>query len=159
MNATIEAARAGGAGKGFAVVVNQIKGLARQTAEATMEIKSRVESIQSTTEGTVHEINDVSEVVGDINTIVSIAATAVEEQSATTNEIVNNVSQASSGLTEVNENVAQSSTVSTEIAQEIAEVNSASSEISNSCSAVNNKYEELALLANNLNEMVKKFKV
>ncbi len=159
LNATIEAARAGDAGKGFAVVANEIKELARQTAEATMEIKSRVESIQSTTEGTVHEINDVSDVVSDIDTIVSTIATAVEEQSATTNEIVNNVSQASIGLNEVNENVAQSSTVSAEIAEEIAEVNGASTEISTSCDAVNSKSEELSVLANNLNEMVKKFKV
>ncbi len=159
LNATIEAARAGEAGKGFAVVANEIKELARQTAEATMEIKSRVESIQTTTDGTVHEINDVSDVVGDIDSIVSTIATAVEEQSATTNEIVSNVSQASVGLNEVNENVAQSSTVSTDIAREIAEVNGASSEISVSCDAVNTRSEDLAKLANSLNEMVKKFKV
>nr|WP_320011745.1 methyl-accepting chemotaxis protein [uncultured Desulfobulbus sp.] len=41
LNATIEAARAGDAGKGFAVVANKIKELARQTAEATGEIKRR----------------------------------------------------------------------------------------------------------------------
>jgi methyl-accepting chemotaxis protein len=159
LNATIEAARAGDAGKGFAVVANEIKELARQTAEATMEIKTRVESIQSTTEGTVKEINDVSAVVHDIDTIVSTIATAVEEQSATTNEIVSNVSQASIGLGEVNENVAQSSSVSAEIAHDIAEVNSAARDISGSCKSVNTKSEELASLANNLNEMVKKFRV
>ncbi len=159
LNATIEAARAGDAGKGFAVVANEIKELARQTAEATMEIKNRVESIQSTTDGTVKEINEVSSVVHEIDTIVSTIATAVEEQSATTNEIVSNVNQASMGLGEVNENVAQSSSVSAEIAQEIAEVNSASHDISDSCKAVNIKSEELANLANNFNEMVKKFRV
>jgi methyl-accepting chemotaxis protein len=159
LNATIEAARAGDAGKGFAVVANEIKELARQTAEATMEIKTRVESIQSTTEGTVKEINDVSAVVHEIDTIVSTIATAVEEQSATTNEIVSNVNQASVGLGEVNENVAQSSSVSAEIAHDIAEVNSAARDISASCKSVNIKSEDLAGLANNLNQMVKKFKV
>ena len=98
LNATIEAARAGDAGKGFAVVAGEIKELARQTAAASEEIKKRVEGIQSTTQGTVGEINDVSEVVNEINTIVATIASAVEEQSATTREIVSNVSQASVGL-------------------------------------------------------------
>ena len=44
LNATIEAARAGEAGKGFAVVANEIKDLAKQTADATGEIKTRIEA-------------------------------------------------------------------------------------------------------------------
>lgn len=159
LNATIEAARAGDAGKGFAVVAGEIKELARQTAEASGEIKTRVEGIQTTTEGTVTEINDVSDVVNEINTIVSTIAAAVEEQSATTREIVTNVSQASVGLSEVNENVAQSSQVSGEIAGDINSVTQASQEISSSCSQVNSSSKELAGLADQLNIMVNKFKV
>ena len=49
LNATIEAARAGTAGKGFAVVANEIKELARQTAEATEDIKARIAGIQNST--------------------------------------------------------------------------------------------------------------
>jgi methyl-accepting chemotaxis protein len=159
LNATIEAARAGDAGKGFAVVANEIKELARQTAEATGEIKNRVESIQSTTEGTVKEINNVSGVVQEIDSIVSTIATAVEEQSVTTREIVSNVSQASVGLGEVNENIAQSSGVSTDIAREISEVMHASTDISRSCSEIKTNSEQLTELANRLNAMVRKFKV
>ena len=159
LNATIEAARAGDAGKGFAVVANEIKELARQTAEATGEIKDRVSSIQTTTEGTVKEINSVSEVVGDIEEIVNTIATAVEEQSVTTNEIVSNISQASTGIVEVNENVAQSSAVAGEIAHDISEVNSASDQIAEGCEEVNNNAEELSNLAHQLNELVGRFKV
>ena len=46
LNATIEAARAGEAGKGFAVVANEVKELAKQTAQATGEIAEKVSAIQ-----------------------------------------------------------------------------------------------------------------
>ena len=60
LNATIEAARAGEAGKGFAVVANEIKDLARQTAEATLVIKEKIESIQDSTKVTISEIEVVT---------------------------------------------------------------------------------------------------
>jgi methyl-accepting chemotaxis protein len=44
LNATIEAARAGEAGKGFAVVAGEIKALASQTAEATLEIRQKLKA-------------------------------------------------------------------------------------------------------------------
>lgn len=159
LNATIEAARAGEAGKGFAVVANEIKELAKQTAEATVEIKSKVGGIQQSTEDTVSEIEQISNVVNDVNEIVSTIATAVEEQSVTTKEIAGNVSQASQGIQEVTENVAQSSTVAGEIARDIADVNQASGEISNSSSQVNLSADELSKLAGQLKEMVARFKV
>src|SRR3546814_7257195 len=50
LNATIEAARAGEAGKGFAVVANEVKELAKQTAEATGDIAGKVTAIQNDAE-------------------------------------------------------------------------------------------------------------
>ncbi|EKD34732.1 MAG: hypothetical protein ACD_75C02215G0004 [uncultured bacterium] len=70
LNATIEAARAGEAGKGFAVVANEIKDLARQTAQATLNIKSQIEDVQRTTRSTVIEIDRISEVISGVNDIV-----------------------------------------------------------------------------------------
>jgi len=122
LNATIEAARAGEAGKGFAVVANEIKELAKQTAEATGEIKNKINSIQNSTEDTVTEINQISEVINDVNEIVSTIATAVEQQTATTTDITANVNEAAQGIAEVNENVAQSSAVAGEVAKDISEV-------------------------------------
>ena len=159
LNATIEAARAGEAGKGFAVVANEIKDLARQTAEATGEIKSRVEGIQNSTNGTVTEIGNITRVVNEVNEIVSTIATAVEEQSVTTNEIASNVSQAAQGIEEVNENVAQSSGVSSEISKDIAEVTHAAGEISSSSEQISLSAESLSELAQQLNDMVGRFKV
>jgi methyl-accepting chemotaxis protein len=159
LNATIEAARAGEAGRGFAVVANEIKDLAKQTAEATLEIKEKIGAIQGSTDATVTEIGQILKVINDVNDIVSTIATAVEEQSVTTKEIAENVVQASQGIQGVNENVAQSSIVAGDIAKDIAEVNQASGEITNSSSQVNMSAEALARLSETLNEMVGKFKV
>jgi methyl-accepting chemotaxis protein len=159
LNATIEAARAGEAGKGFAVVANEIKDLAKQTAEATQEIKENIGAIQGSTDATVTEIGQILKVINDVNDIVSTIATAVEEQSVTTKEIAENVVQASQGIQEVNENVAQSSIVAGDIAKDIEDVNQASGEMSDSSNQVNMSAESLAKLSEMLSEMVGKFKV
>ncbi len=159
LNATIEAARAGEAGKGFAVVANEIKELAKQTAEATQEIKGKIESIQGATEGTVTEIGQISSVISEIDNIVGTIATAVEEQSVTTKEIANNVSQAAIGIQEVTQHVNQSSTAASSISEDIIEVNQASVEIANSSSQVNMRSEELNKLAENLKALMDRFKL
>ena len=102
LNATIEAARAGEAGRGFAVVANEIKELAKQTSAATLEIRDRIGHIQDSTQGTVQGINEISRVISNVNEIVASIATAVEEQSVTSQEISSNITQASMGIQEVN---------------------------------------------------------
>ena len=159
LNATIEAARAGEAGKGFAVVANEIKELARQTAEATGEIKQRVETIQTSTNGTIEQIGNITQVVNDVDEIVSTIATAVEEQSVTTNEIAANVGQASSGIGDVSKNVRKSSSTASDIAADISEVTEEANEISANSSQVNMNASDLKHLANQLTDIVGKFKI
>ncbi len=159
LNATIEAARAGEAGKGFAVVANEIKELARQTAEATQEIKKKIEGVQNSTDGTVKEIEQISNVINEVNDIVSTIATAVEEQSVTTREIAGNVAQAAQGIQEVTENVAQSSVVTAEIAKDIVQVNTAASDMSDSSMQVNISAVNLNDMSSQLREQMGLFKV
>ena len=159
LNATIEAARAGEAGKGFAVVANEIKDLAKQTAEATGEIRSKIQGIQETTEGTVSHIEQITQVVNEVNSLVGTIAIAIEEQSAATREIAENVSQASEGINEVNQNVAQSNMSVGEISGEIGEVTLASGKITENSIQVSESAERLSGLANQLTQMVGRFKV
>jgi len=101
LNATIEAARAGEAGKGFAVVASEVKELAQETARATEDISKRVEAIQADTAGAVEAIGQISAVIGEINDFQSTIAAAVEEQTATSNEMNRNVAEAASGTRDI----------------------------------------------------------
>ncbi len=87
LNATIEAARAGEAGKGFAVVANEVKTLANETAKATEEIGEKIGMIQNDTKDSVDAINQITEVINKTNDYSNSIASAVEEQSATTQEM------------------------------------------------------------------------
>jgi methyl-accepting chemotaxis protein len=105
LNATIEAARAGEAGKGFAVVANEVKELAKETAKATEDIGQKIEAIQTDTAGAVDAIGRISGIIDRINDIQTTIAGAVEEQTATTNEISRNVGEAARGSAEIAENI------------------------------------------------------
>lgn len=159
LNATIEAARAGEAGKGFAVVANEIKELAKQTADATGEIRASIESIQSSTAETVSEIQQITQVINQVDTIVSDIAISVEEQSATTTEISTNVTQAAQGISEVNENVAQTSSVATEIASDISNVSSVATDLSRQGQEVKDSANDLTQIAEELRKLSEEFTV
>ncbi|MBF0492233.1 MAG: hypothetical protein HQM15_05580 [Deltaproteobacteria bacterium] len=105
LNATIEAARAGEAGKGFAVVANEVKELAKQTGKATEEIGQKIGVIQSDTGAAVRSIQQITTIIGKINDIQNTIASAIEEQSATANEMSRNVMEAAKGSFEIASNV------------------------------------------------------
>jgi methyl-accepting chemotaxis protein len=105
LNATVEAARAGDVGAGFAVVANEVKELAKQTAAATEDISRKIAAIQSDADGSVSAIARIGAIIGQLNSIASTIAAAVEEQSATTSEMSRNLTQAAKGAGQVTDNI------------------------------------------------------
>ncbi|GGN85096.1 hypothetical protein GCM10010112_65120 [Actinoplanes lobatus] len=105
LNATIEAARAGEMGKGFAVVASEVKDLAQETSRATEDIGRRVAAIQADTAGAVTAIEEISEIIRQINDFQTTIASAVEEQTVTTNEMSRNVTEAADAGAQVAETI------------------------------------------------------
>ena len=144
LNATIEAARAGEAGKGFAVVANEAKELANQIAKAAEDICQKTQAIQTDTQGAVDAIAEISMVINQSNDISNTIASAVEEQSATTNEITRNVSHVAKGSEEITNNVAG-------VVQAVHQTSSGAQKTQEGAF-------QLSKMAKDLNEMVRQFK-
>jgi len=159
LNATIEAARAGESGKGFAVVANEIKELAKQTAEATLNIKEQISGVQHITAETVAEIGAITKVINRSSELVADIAGAVADQAKATQEIASNISQASLGLQEVNENVNQSSAVAGGITRDITGIGTASIAIADSSRQVKTSAGSLQHLAAELKAIVNQFRI
>ncbi len=132
LNATIEAARAGEAGRGFAVVAGEVKDLASQTSTATKNIKNKIEIIQNVTKNTIEAINSINTVIEDVSKIVAAIAAAAEEQSATTQDVANNLNDTAERITVMTNSVAESSKAVQDVNHNIADAASLASNVATS---------------------------
>jgi len=122
LNATIEAARAGEAGRGFAVVASEVKSLAVQTAKATEDISRQILEVQNSTDKAVEAIGRIAHRMREIDEFTSAVAASVQQQSAATSEISQNVTSAAGGaklIVSVLSEVAGATTETQESAQTV----------------------------------------
>ena len=145
LNATIEAARAGDAGKGFAVVAGEVKDLAAQTAVATADISERVSSIQEDSTKAAEAITQISEIISRINDSQQTIASAVEEQTATTNEmfgVVRGAAQTTQDIVGSIETVSSTAERSAEGARTTLEAGQAVADSSSQLSKLVSRYHQ-----------------
>ncbi len=159
LNATIEAARAGDAGKGFAVVANEVKELAKQTAEATEDIRHRIEGIQGSASSAVTSIGQIGEVINKVNDVSRSIASAVEEQSITTKEIAQNVSQTAAGSESISNGMEQLASSAQEITRNITGVDEATRQAAQGASQTQTASSEMSKLGEQLQSLVGQFKI
>ncbi|MFC7050790.1 methyl-accepting chemotaxis protein [Emcibacter nanhaiensis] len=129
LNATIEAARAGESGKGFAVVAGEVKNLATQTTQATTDITSRVEEIQSSTKRSVEAITKVSDSIQSVSDSCSLITGSINEQSRATTEISVNIQEEAGRSTVMSENISRISSIIDETGASSQEVQAAAREL------------------------------
>ena len=158
LNATIEAARAGEAGRGFAVVAGEVKELAKGTAEATDDIRKRVEAIRTSTGNAVEEIAGVVGSMEALERNISSIASSVEQQSATTREISRNIGEAAHGNKEIARNIETGSVALGEISREIRLVLERSRNLRQVANTAKDLSQKSSNLAQNLSSEVGKFR-
>ncbi len=166
LNAAIEAARAGEHGKGFAVVADEVRKLAEESNKSTEQISNLISLIQKDAENTLNTMNKASEEVNSGIKVVNTAGSSFQKIDIAVNNVVSqieDISKAVKDLTAGTEHVTSSINEVSEVAKESASItqniSAATEEQLASMEEISASSQSLATLADDLQNLMKKFNI
>ncbi len=139
LNAAVEAARAGEAGAGFAVVAEEVRNLARRSAEAARNTAELIE-------GTVRRVQEGSQIVERTSTDFSKVAVSTEKIGEHVGEIASASHEQAQGIEQITRAAAEMDTVTQQIAATAEESASASEELNAQALRMKGRVGELVTL-------------
>lgn len=166
LNAAIEAARAGEHGQGFAVVAEEVRKLAEQSKESSIQIKQLVDTILEGTEQTVLSMDTtVEQSLKGMEAIKSVEETfldiqnSIMEVSGQIQEVADATSKIDTTIGQIESNTKQIHSISTETASKTQEVAASMEEHLAAFEEISASSNSMAKLASELQDLVRKFKV
>ncbi|MBS4200612.1 methyl-accepting chemotaxis protein [Bacillus sp. FJAT-49732] len=166
LNAAIEAARAGEQGRGFAVVADEVRKLAEQVSASVSDITDIVVGIQNESSVVTASLQDgykevaqgTSQIVATQETFNGISS-AVSEMATNIKTVFENILTIAANSEKMHESITDIAAISEESAAGVEQTSASSEQISSSMEEVANSSTDLAKLAENLNDLINRFKL